>query len=121
MSKEMSLDIPQDSVSTDMYCATTGHKACHSFEPNAHFARFFHPRFGFIMSVVADEEISRGVEILVNYRYPLNTSPDWYRALWKRYLRNKGWSDSDVAKYGGTAHEVGQYFTRMNERIEKSK
>lgn len=121
MSKDLSLDIPQDSVATAKYCATSGHKACHSFEPNAHFARFFHPRFGVIMSVVASQKISSGMEILVNYRYPLNTAPDWYRSLWNRYLLNKGWTKIDVAKYGDTAHEVGQYFTLMNARIEKSK
>ena len=73
------------------------------------------------MSIVADKEIPRNVEVLVNYRYSLNTSPDWYRTLWRKYLLNKGWSDCEVTKYGGTAHEVEQYFTLMTDKIEKAK
>ena len=73
------------------------------------------------MSIVADKEIPRSMEVLVNYRYRLNTSPDWYRTQWRKFLLDKGWNDCEVAKYGGTAHEVEQYFTLMTDRIEKAK
>ncbi len=49
--------------SLNKYCATLGHKCCHSFEPNAYFHEIYHPRFGSIMSIVAIKEILRGQEV----------------------------------------------------------
>jgi histone-lysine N-methyltransferase SETD7 len=119
LNKEMSLDIPNDSINLSNYSATSAHKACHSFSPNAKFARLFHPRFGNIMSVVASEDLKMGEEVLVHYRYQIASSPLWYRALWKSFLRKQGWSDYTAERYGYSAHEVGQYFKSINDRITK--
>ena len=38
-----------------------------------------HPRYGFIMSVVATEDIDEGEEITVNYNYSLKgENPEWF-------------------------------------------
>ena len=57
--------------------ASLGHKACHSFTPNARFDEIYHARFGNIMSVVAKRDIRRHEEILVSYNYTLSVAPEW--------------------------------------------
>ena len=43
--REVDLDIPEHETLLKNYCATLGHKACHSFEAkNAKFEQIFHPR-----------------------------------------------------------------------------
>ena len=37
--RDVSLDITSGTDDVSKYRATLGHKACHSFTPNAHFAR----------------------------------------------------------------------------------
>lgn len=66
------LDIRKGQESLDKYRATLGHKACHSFAPNAAFAELHHPRFGDIMSIVAKRDIDRGEEVLVCYNYAIH-------------------------------------------------
>ena len=66
------LDIPKGAESLERYRATLGHKACHSFLPNAAFAELYHPRFGRIMSVAAKRDIGRGEEVLVSYNYAIH-------------------------------------------------
>merc|ERR1719273_272434 len=85
------LDIPVDYVNLHQYCATLGHKACHTFgkRKNARFECLWHPRFGSIMSVVALRTISRDEEILVNYNYDLKNAPEWYRSLWQEYMQTE--------------------------------
>ena len=51
-------------------------QACHSFQFNAHFERFWHPRFGTIMSIVSNVDIKAGEEILSNYNYSLSRLED---------------------------------------------
>ena len=46
------MDIPEKCRNTENYCATLGHKVCHSFEPNANYSYAFHPRFGGIIRCV---------------------------------------------------------------------
>lgn len=38
------IDVPAEYASTDVYCATLGHKANHSKEPNCKYDVFYHPR-----------------------------------------------------------------------------
>ena len=87
--KNTDLDVPLEYVSLDNYCATLGHKACHTFgkRKNARFESLWHPRFGHIMSVVALKTILTGEEILVNYNYDLKIAPEWYKALWQEFMQ----------------------------------
>lgn len=84
---EVCLDIPQGYVNVDKYCATTGHKACHSFRPNSGFREFAHPRFGRIMSIFAEKDIQRNEEVLVSYNYRIHQAPEWYQQLYFQHLR----------------------------------
>ena len=86
-SGEVCLDIPDAYVGLDKYCATTGHKACHSFKPNSGFREFRHPRFGRIMSIVAESDIEPNQEVLVSYNYRIHQAPVWYRELYFQHLR----------------------------------
>lgn len=45
LDKDIDIDIPSDCTSLLNYCATLGHKACHSFkDKNAAFDDIYHPR-----------------------------------------------------------------------------
>ena len=65
-----------------------GHKANHSFKwANARFGYAIHPRFGPIRSIVANRDINKGDEILVNYQYPEHTSvPKWYATVYEKEM-----------------------------------
>ena len=41
---DLDLDIPAPLSSVSRYCATLGHKTCHSFTPNSVFQQLWHPR-----------------------------------------------------------------------------
>jgi len=84
---EVCLDIPNAYIGLDKYCATTGHKACHSFKPNAAFREYTHPRFGRIMSIVAEKDIPRHEEVLVSYNYRIHQAPEWYQQQYFQHLR----------------------------------
>ena len=85
------LDIPEDSRSTDKYCATLGHKICHSFDPNCDFENFEHPRFGPILCVVTLKPVAEGEELFACYEYDLKVAPSWYVELWnQKYKSNVG-------------------------------
>ncbi len=86
-SGEICLDIPDPYTSLKNYCATTGHKACHSFKPNSVFKELFHPRFGRIMSIVSEKDIQPHHEVLVSYNYRIHQAPTWYQELYFRHLR----------------------------------
>ena len=84
----LDLDIYPEHVSTDNYRATLAHKTCHSFTPNCGFDQFWHPRFGLIMSIVANSDILAGEEISASYNYKLDDAPEWYLEQWHAHLRN---------------------------------
>ena len=93
----MDLDIKQDHIDTHNYRATLAHKTCHSFTPSCHFAQFWHPRFGLIMSVVADRDIKGGEELFVSYNYAIAQAPDWYQEQWFEHLREDlEWSEQQI-------------------------
>jgi len=82
------LDVPPELASTQVYCASLGHKANHAHDNNAEYAPFIHPRFGFIKSVRAISPIAAGEEITVDYGYDLEGEdgvPGWYRAYCGRH------------------------------------
>ena len=84
---DVSLDIPATFVSLNKYRATLGHKCCHSFKNNAKFVDIRHPRYGHIMSVVAQRDIAAHEEVLVSYNYRICQAPRWYVDLWFKHLR----------------------------------
>ena len=67
LNDEVVLDVPIDQLSIGVYCASIGHKANHSFTPNAMYAPFYHPRFGPIKSIVAVQDIKAGDEVFCDY------------------------------------------------------
>jgi len=82
------LDMP-DSVgeSLEVYRATLGHKACHSFQPNAETDVFYHPRFGLIRCIATVKPVRRGEEILLDYKYNLASAPAWYKIAWAKHQK----------------------------------
>ena len=85
---ETDLDILPGQETLANYRATLAHKVCHSFNNNCSFAQFWHPRFGNIMSVVADRDIQAGEELSVSYNYKLDCAPLWYVELWTSHCSN---------------------------------
>ena len=80
-----------------VYCATLGHKICHSFEPNAYYGHAYHPRFGGIRSAVANRDILRGEEIFCDYKYSLSKAvPAWYKLTLCEHLKSMGISQEQV-------------------------
>ena len=90
--EDMDLDIEQDRTSVGRYRATLAHKTQHSFSPNSHFAQFWYPKFGQIMSIVADRNIEQGEEIFVCYHYVMAKAPEWYQELWFQSGAWRMWS-----------------------------
>ena len=45
LDEDVVIDIPLESASTEIYCATLGHKANHSKHPNCKYDLFYHPRY----------------------------------------------------------------------------
>ena len=77
---DCAIDVPCHMASTDVYRATIGHKANHSFEPNAEYVQVFHPRFGHIKGIRALRPILPHTEVLVHYGYT-NQMPKWYKQV----------------------------------------
>jgi histone-lysine N-methyltransferase SETD7 len=82
------LDMPDEFITLSKYNATLAHKVCHSFKPNCEVDDFFHPRFGEIRCIAALQDIRKGDEITINYRYNLTLAPTWYRIAWARYQKS---------------------------------
>ena len=99
---ETDIDIPDQFKEVNNYCATLGHKANHSFEPNARWSRLEHPRFGLICAITAVDDIDPDQEILVNYGMGMADAPSWYKSLWVQHLRDKkGLSDGEILDWCG--------------------
>eukprot|EP01083_Nonionella_stella_P072254 194666_1 len=81
LNDEIVIDVPEAFSSTSSYCASLGHKANHSFENNAKYDLFFHPRFDEIKCIRSLRSIKKGEEILVNYGYSSDDCPEWYEKL----------------------------------------
>ena len=85
----MKIHIPEPYWNISNFRATLGHKVNHSFRyMKTYYGKVFHPRFGIIRSVVAQEDIKRGEEIFVNYGYRIGGNvPTWVSDL---YLHETG-------------------------------
>ena len=77
--REGVLDIPPQCRSLKSYCATLAHKTNHSFDPNAKFVLFDHPKLGKVPAVQSLQDIPKDEEILVSYDYALEEGPPWYQ------------------------------------------
>ena len=86
--KEGILDIPPEYRSLKNYCATLAHKTNHSFDPNAKFVLFDHPKLGKVPGIQTLEEIKTDEEITVSYDYALEDAPPWYQDLYSLRVIN---------------------------------
>ena len=100
----LKIHVPQQYWNASNYRSTLGHKVNHSFKhANAIFGKVFHPRFGKIKSVFAEEDIRRGEEILVHYGYlPGGTVPKWVSDLYFEET-GKQWYPVEKFKSVGTS------------------
>eukprot|EP00794_Sanderia_malayensis_P007172 gene7172-7978_t len=85
---EIVIDVPEEMSDTKVYCASLGHKANHSFTPNAKYDRFDHPRFGKIKCIRTIKPVEAGDELTVEYGYDHHglgqnnaDAPEWYRTI----------------------------------------
>lgn len=87
------IDVPEDLSDTNVYRASLGHKANHSFTPNSMYDPYDHPRFGLIKSIRTIRSVLAGEELTVAYGYDhseLDTdTPTWYREKLKLYEMEK--------------------------------
>ena len=83
------IHIPEPYWNISDYRATLGHKLNHSFtKSKAIWGRAFHPRFGHVKCAVANQDIKKGEEILVDYKYHIGQIvPKWTSDL---YLEETG-------------------------------
>jgi len=82
------IDIPSEYRSLKNYCATLAHKTNHSFEPNAKFVLFDHPRFGKVPAVETIQPVQKDEELTVSYEYSLDDAPPWYQELYSLRILN---------------------------------
>ncbi len=73
------MDIPEDCIDTNNYCATLGHKLNHSFQPNCEEWFFDHPRFGLLPCERTLRDIEAGEELFLDYEYDPYNCPEWFR------------------------------------------
>ena len=97
---ECAIDVPSAFASTRVYTATVGHKANHSFEPNAKYVEVFHPRFGHIKGIRALKPILARHEVLVHYGYT-NQMPKWYKQVWDRWRQQQQQREEQPARERG--------------------
>jgi len=80
------IDIPEEYVSIRKYRASLAHKTNHSFNPNAVFSLFEHPRFGKVPAIKLTSDVSAGDEVTVSYDYSLDDAPPWYQELFTQRI-----------------------------------
>ena len=80
------IDVPSNYSSLTTYCASLGHKANHSFEPNCKYSLFQHPYFGKIKCICTIKCVQASEELTVAYGYDHNglgcnqaDAPQWYK------------------------------------------
>ena len=99
------LDIPAE-LRELQYCATLGHKACHSFSPNCEYSWAVHPRFGHIRAIVSLRRLEPEEEILTDYKYSYSKAPQWYRQDLTNFLINN---------FNMETRDITEYINRMEE------
>ena len=83
---EVVIDVPQGWSSVERYCASLGHKANHSSDPNCKYDHFVHPRFGPIKCVRTLRHVPAGEELTCDYGYhhklpgsEIDDLPSWFK------------------------------------------
>ena len=86
LDEDIVIDVPEKYSTTDAYCATLGHKANHSTDPNCKYDPFAHPRFGNIKCIRTLHPITAGEELTCDYGYEhkipgtsINDLPSWFQ------------------------------------------
>ena len=89
---DLYINIPEQYWSISNYRASLAHKLNHSFKKTkVMWGHAFHPRFGHIKSVVAQENIKRGEEIFIDYGYRVGSQvPKWFSDLYLEEI-GKNW------------------------------
>ena len=86
----LQINIPEEYWNTTNYRATLGHKVNHDFiKAKSTYNWAKHPRFGWIRTVVAIEDIYKDEEIFINYHYPIKAAfnvPGWYKKLYEEQV-----------------------------------
>ena len=84
------INLPEPYWDTVKYRASLAHKINHSFvKIKAQFNFASHPRFGWVRSVTAIENIYAGEEIFIHYHYPIHAHanvPIWYKNLYENQV-----------------------------------
>ena len=84
------INVPESYWNTTSFRATLGHKLNHSFVKVKSMYNFAtHPRFGWIRTVTAIEDIYKGEEIFIHYHYPVKAErsiPIWYKDLYEEQV-----------------------------------
>ena len=101
---KLQINIPEEYWNTTQFRATLGHKLNHSFiKSRAAYNWATHPRYGWIRTVTAIDDIYKGDEIFINYHYPVSAEgrvPQWYRELYE--IEVGPWPKSSDGKDPGT-------------------
>ena len=76
---------PQVGADCKYYNATLAHKANHRFSnTNALLGPFMDtPRFGLLPVYITTQDIKKDEEIFVDYGYPLDFAPEWYKKMYE--------------------------------------
>ena len=87
---KLQINVPEGYWNVTQFRATLGHKINHDFlKLRATFNFAMHPRYGWIRTVIAIDNIYRGEEIFINYHYPIvanSFAPQWYRELYEAQI-----------------------------------
>merc|ERR1712062_582383 len=88
--ERLQINIPEGYWNVTQFRATLGHKINHDFlKLRATFDFAMHPRYGWIRTVIAIDNIYRGEEIFINYHYPIvanSFAPKWYQDLYEAQI-----------------------------------
>eukprot|EP00051_Salpingoeca_urceolata_P004935 m.68995 g.68995 ORF g.68995 m.68995 type:complete len:506 (+) comp13945_c0_seq2:97-1614(+) len=108
-SQDIVIDVPPHLNDTAVYCATLGHKANHSFTPNAKYDSFSHPRFGDIKCVRTLTPVAAGDEIFCCYDYELGAELNEMLREVKKQLQRQGGGPSQGKRKRARLSETGTH------------
>ena len=92
--ERLQINIPEGYWNVTQFRATLGHKLNHDFlKLRATYNFATHPRYGWIRSVTAIDDIYKGDEIFAHYHYPIRADsskhvPQWYSELYEAQIES---------------------------------
>ena len=102
------IDVPQQLATTDVYCASLGHKANHTFDKqqqNCEYWHYYHPRQGHIKCVRVRPDrvggVKAGEELLVEYGYDKRGGPQWWKEGKRKWRAAEAAREKEQAKVSG--------------------